>query len=495
MVLKELLTVDREWESLTSVSRRVILICTLLLVFMVVGVSSAANVGDVVSNSIGMKLVWIPPGEFMMGSDNGAPNEKPVHRVKISKGFWMGQTEVTQDQYRAVTGDSPSAWGWKKDNLPVENIAWEKTIEFCKKLSQKEGLTYTLPTEAQWEYACRAGTKTAFSFGDSASELENYGWYRDNATHTLPVGQKKPNAFGLYDMHGNVLEWCSDWHDNDYYKNSPEVDPTGPSSGGYRVVRSGCFVGHARSCQSSFRGRLEPDYRFYNQGFRVVLLADGCGDIIEEACKTADEGFKPIFNSKDLSEWEGDKRFWSIQNGEIIGQITSDLNEMTYLFWRGGDVEDFDLRLSFRIEGEYANSGFQFRSQKRNDGHAVGYQADIGESTGGSWTGFLYEANGRGPLAKRGQKVVIDEDGSMQVTSIGDAAELLKKVKPSDWNDYQIIARGNELTLKINGVLMSQGIDKQKGKAAGSGTFAIQLHNGPPMKVQFKNIWLKKLTD
>ena len=503
MVLKELLTVDREWESLTSVSRRVILICTLLLVFMVVGVSSAANVGDVVSNSIGMKLVWIPPGEFMMGSDNGAPNEKPVHRVKISKGFWVGQTEVTQAQYRAITDKVPGKW--KGDNLPANHVNWDEAMEFCRKLSQKEGLTYTLPTEAQWEYACRAGTKTAFSFGDSESKLKDYAWYGKSLSFpdnlegkTDSVGQKKPNAFGLYDTHGNVTEWCSDWYDGDYYKNSPEVDPTGPDSGDFRVIRGGSWVGHARSCQSSFRGRLQPDWRLNSVGFRVVLLAAGCGNIIEEACKTADGGFKPIFNGKDLSEWEGDPQyaqFWSVQDGTITGQNTGNLNKTIFLFWRGGDVDDFELRLSYRTEFEQGagNSGIQFRSRKTDDWGAVGYQADI--EHGATLTGALYDEHGRGLLAKRGQKVVIDEDGNMQATSIGDPAELFKQVKPDNWNKYQIIARGNELTLKINGALMSQVIDKQKGESDSSGAFALQIHAGPPMKVQFKDILLKKLTD
>ena len=224
----------------------------------------------------------------------------------------------------------------------------------------------------------------------------------------------------------------------------------------------------------------------------TLMLSAGCSELNKDG-KTAN-GFKPIFNGKDLSEWEGDMRFWSVQDGAITGQFASNPNKTFYLSWRGSEIDDFELRLSYRIEGEGANSGVQFRSHKTDDGSFVGYQADIGESSGQNWTGFLYEAGkGREPPARRGQKAVIDADGNKQVTSFGDPEELLKHVRAGDWNDYQIIACGNELTLKINGVLMSQAIDQQEGKAARSGTFGLQLHDGPPMKVQFKDIRLKKL--
>jgi formylglycine-generating enzyme required for sulfatase activity len=159
--------------------------------------------GTVWENSISMKLVWIAPGEFKMGSNDGEDFEKPLHTVKITKGFYMGAFEVTQGQYQQVMGTNPSYF--KGANLPVEQVSWDDAVEFCKKLSQKEGKTYRLPTEAEWEYACRAGTTTKFSFGDDESQLGEYAWYGKNSgMKTHPVGKKKPNAWGLFDMHGNV---------------------------------------------------------------------------------------------------------------------------------------------------------------------------------------------------------------------------------------------------------------------------------------------------
>ena len=145
-------------------------------------------------------------------------------------------------------------------------------VEFCKKLSQKESKTYRLPTDAEWEYACRAGSNTRFSFGDSDSMLGDYAWYSSNSdSKTHPVGQKRPNSFSLYDMHGNVYEWCQDWYGDSYYSNSPEVDRQGPSSGDYRVLRGGSRYDAPRFCRSATRFRISPDYRSDDIGFRVVL--------------------------------------------------------------------------------------------------------------------------------------------------------------------------------------------------------------------------------
>jgi formylglycine-generating enzyme required for sulfatase activity len=232
--------------------------------------------GIIWENSIGMKLVWIPPGEFEMGSNDGESNEKPVHTVKISKGYYMGIYEVTQEQYRKVMGTNPSAFKGE-DNLPVEQVCWDDTIEFCKRLSQKEGKTYRLPTEAEWEYACRAGTTSKFSFGDSESQLVDYAWYSQNSGNkTHPVGSLKPNAWGLYDMQGNLWEWCNDWYASDWYSKGPAENPLNESYGDKecRVLRGGCWSLNAGYCRVANRINYWPDFRFYFDGFRIVLKSE-----------------------------------------------------------------------------------------------------------------------------------------------------------------------------------------------------------------------------
>ena len=220
-----------------------------------------------------MRFVGIPTGEFVMGSGSSevgrSQDEGPAHKVKLSKPFYMGVFEVTQAQYTAVMGNNPSEF--KGNDLPVEKVSWNDAAKFCAKMSEITKMKVTLPTEAQWEYACRAGTTTAFSFGDSDSNLGDYAWYDgNNSKRTHPVGQKKPNTWGLYDMHGNVWEWCSDWRENSY-ANAGTTDPQGPSSGEYRVLRGGSWYIIPRSCRSAFRYWFSPGGSYYDFGFRVVL--------------------------------------------------------------------------------------------------------------------------------------------------------------------------------------------------------------------------------
>ena len=218
-----------------------------------------------------MDFVLVPAGEFDMGSNDGPAEEKPIHRVKISKPFYVAKYEVTQAQYEKVVGRNPSKF--KGADLPVEQVSWEDAQVFCKAASKLTGRTARLPTEAEWEYACRAGTTTQFSAGQGEAALGTVGWYDKNsgdATH--PVGQKKANAWGLYDMHGNVPEWCEDWHVEQYYAASPAADPQGPEKRGFRVLRGGSWYNDAARCRSACRIGGAPGSHV-NSGFRVVVKA------------------------------------------------------------------------------------------------------------------------------------------------------------------------------------------------------------------------------
>jgi formylglycine-generating enzyme required for sulfatase activity len=231
---------------------------------------------DTFTNSIGMKFVLIPAGEFTMGSPEnevGRNSDETQHNVKITKSFYIQTTEVTQAQWKAVMGNNPSYF--KGDDLPKEQVSWDDAQEFLKKLSAKEGVTYRLPTEAEWEYACRAGSTTRFCFGDDDSKLVEYAWYSANSdSKTHPVGGKKPNAWGLYDMHGNVWEWCQDWYDENYYKNSPAEDPQGPANGEFRVLRGGSWVFDSWVGRAADRARSGSTSSASGTGFRAARSSE-----------------------------------------------------------------------------------------------------------------------------------------------------------------------------------------------------------------------------
>ncbi len=239
---------------------------------------STHPVDDVITNSIGMQLKLIPAGEFLMGSPAGEAgrdsDEGPQHRVKITKPFYLGVHEVTQAQYEAVMGKKPSYF--KGSDLPVESVSWEEAKEFCQRLSARENRTYRLPTEAEWEYACRANTTTAYNFGNETSQLGGSAWFYGNSDgKTHSVGAKRPNAWGLYDMHGNVWEWCEDWYGAEYYAKSPPEDPTGPATGSDRVFRGGSWSVSAANCRAANRSGYVPGYRNSRLGFRVAAVPSG----------------------------------------------------------------------------------------------------------------------------------------------------------------------------------------------------------------------------
>jgi formylglycine-generating enzyme required for sulfatase activity len=278
---------------------------------------------DSITNSIGMKLTLIPAGEFIMGSPDSDPealaDEKPRHRVQITKPFYLGVYEVTCGQFRRFvdeTGyrtdaeeDGKGGWGWNEekksfekdakynwrnsgfeqtDDHPVGNVSWNDAVAFCAWLSRAEVLTYRLPTEAEWEYACRARTTAKYFSGDDpvspamignvadATGKEKYpdwSWAiaaQDGFVNTAPVGQFRPNAFGLYDMHGNVWEWCQDAYEADYYRQSPGVDPSGLPQAAQRVDRGGCFSSAPGDCRSANREGHTPGDRYSGLGFRVA---------------------------------------------------------------------------------------------------------------------------------------------------------------------------------------------------------------------------------
>ncbi|MBS0209162.1 MAG: formylglycine-generating enzyme family protein [Planctomycetes bacterium] len=316
--------------------------------------SSTAPEPIVVTNSIGMTLALVPPGEFMMGleepigdaaakfpyeAESRLQNESPRHRVRITKGFYLGQHEVTIGQFmtflresgyqleadrdgradwgyvgaKFVKGTNYRPWspGWPMTNdHPAVYVSWNDAVAFCNWLGGKEGIKYRLPTEAEWEYACRADSNTRYSFGDDPEQGVRYGnlasqdclqisthlyinnfsahgdkhrtkipmpllHSRDGYAWTAPVGKFRPNAFGIHDMHGNAREWCSDWYSSTYYGTSPVDDPQGPPTGTSKVSRGGGFISPPFEARSAARIATEPDQRSFSRGFRVVQEPTG----------------------------------------------------------------------------------------------------------------------------------------------------------------------------------------------------------------------------
>ncbi len=287
--------------------KRVLPICLVLLLLILSfnparpepgGQAEKSAIDKFITNGIGMKLALIPAGKFLMGSPADEKDRDPdelQHEVAITKPFYMGVYEVTQAEYEKVMGKNPSFFNRKSGGSqehPVDQVEFPEAEDFCRRLSQfaaekQAGRVYRLPTEAEWEYACRASTTMVYHFGDTLStKLANFdgrvpygGAEKGNFLgKTVKVGSYPPNAFGLYDMHGNVWEWCADFYDETYYSKSPKEDPKGPAQGvlptGYgnffHVVRGGCWLDDARGCRAAYRFRYMPSDRYRLVGFRVV---------------------------------------------------------------------------------------------------------------------------------------------------------------------------------------------------------------------------------
>lgn len=237
----------------------------------VVSITHTAILPNNFTNSFGMEFMLIPAGEFDMGSPQNEAgrddDEGPLHLVKIANAFYMGKYEITQKQWRDVMGTDPSYF--KGDNLPVEQVSWNEVQEFISRLNEKEGRDkYRLPSEAEWEYAARAGTTTRYYIGDDASKLSDYEWYEGNETHE--VGQKKPNPWGLYDIHGNVWEWMQDKYHSSY-DGAPTDGSAWEGDGSHRVIRGGSFDYAAEHLRSANRNDRDPGYRYRNTGLRIVM--------------------------------------------------------------------------------------------------------------------------------------------------------------------------------------------------------------------------------
>ncbi len=239
-------------------------------------------------NALGMCFMYVKPGSFAMGSDpdeyGHREDEGPKHPVTLRHGFYLGGTPVTQAQFAKLMGFNPSKFQQldeDADECPVEQVTWEQAVEFCVRLSelsaeQRAGRTYRLPTEAEWEYACRAGSKQPYAFGSSlSSATAHFAEDADDPPEaTQPVARTMPNGFHLQDMHGNVLEWCQDWYDEYYYFESPAADPQGPARGMLKVARGGCWMSRMTECRAAARMGLPPEHKAANLGFRVVLVHD-----------------------------------------------------------------------------------------------------------------------------------------------------------------------------------------------------------------------------
>ena len=224
----------------------------------------------------GMEFIFVKGGCYKMGDTfgNGEPREKPVHEVCVSD-FYMGKYEVTQEQWKKVMGNNPSNFYQCGGSCPVENVTWEDVQSYVIKLNHESGTQYRLPYEAEWEYAARSGGKKEEWSGTSdLDEMESMTEYADNSGKTThPVGQKRPNGLGLYDMSGNVWEWCKDWYDEKYYEKSPVKNPRGALSGSSRVIRGGSWSSTAGGVRASFRNGIVPGNRGNDLGFRLVLPA------------------------------------------------------------------------------------------------------------------------------------------------------------------------------------------------------------------------------
>ncbi len=409
-----------------------------MTVFALSSTQSNAATFEQFENSIGMVFITVPAGEFLMGSaDNDLDAyevEKPQHKVVLTKPFSIATTEVTQEQWETVMGSNPYTLdrsnpyyhlpGMKKRITKPTNpatVSWEDAQEFIHQLNQREGVNaYRLPTEAEWEYAARAGTQTAYSFGNDSSQLTEYAWYGENfiSGGSHMVGTKKPNPWGLYDVHGNVWEWVQDWYSDHYETSNEVIDPVGPATGENRVVRGGSWHVTATSWRSAFRKPYASDYRGISIGFRVVRDVDGTAVLLEEFGKIIGEGGSGITISS--------------QSGHRLGNIPEEESELLAMT---ATEELLELPLIKNITDTL--KAYQY--SKRCNGLRVMYEATAWAKRGATLNSIspgiiitpLANDELKGPRGEGYRKMLASSPAGRAGTpdEVGDLAEFLMRSK------------------------------------------------------------------
>jgi formylglycine-generating enzyme required for sulfatase activity len=531
----------------------------------------AAHLGSTVeiTNGIGMKMRLIPPGRFEMGSaetpdelrrafpaDTGATNnpesqplgERPVHSVMISRPFYLGEYEVTKGQFKRFVQDAGYrtdaekdgkggqgydanknlvTWDWhpnftwrnwgveQADDEPVVDVSYNDATAFCVWLSNKEGKSYRLPTEAEWEYGCRAGTPGRYYNGDDPEQLTKIGnvsdatlmaklpggpWRNWSVTSSdgyaflSPVGKFLPNNFGLYDMLGNAWEWCADWYDEDYYMRSPALDPAGPPSGQNRVRRGGAWTNGGARCRAATRQSMPPDIRRCNGGFRVALsVAASSTEASEKSVKQdpqpqatqpsehRQDGFVPLFNGKDLTGWNkvhSETVEWTVVNRAIEGVNHGGVGSGGALTTERADYSDFNLQFE-AILSEGLNS-------------AVLLRRDTSVLQDGAKREYAVVIRGTDPSLR---DQTPHPTGSLQVNLVLKPSELLRAaadrpLNPEEWFKVQIIAQRQHFRVFIDGANVLDFVDPMNVRSSGS----IGFHCRPGSKVRFRKIEIEELS-
>ena len=496
-----------------------------------------------IENSIGMKMVLIPPGEFMMGSTDEEvaeilkpakglrrvvaewtelrSSEAPQHLVKITKPLYLGIYEVTVGQFRAFIEKAgyrteaekqKAEWTWQApgfeqdDDHPVARVSWNDAAAFCKWLSEMEGEHYSLPTEAQWEYACRAGSTTKWCFGDDKEDLQQYaGRVKRQRDKTSTVGQREQNGFSLFDIHGNVAEWCFDWYSPDYYRVSPLTDPTGPSNGDRHILRGSPFAVRpptlGRSAEREADSWGLPVNKYY--GFRVARtcgMPAFRGDIEttkgNTQAESASDSWIALFDGKTLEGWtvHGGHAKFEVKDGMIVGTA---IDENTDTCLCKGSYSDCVLELEVMCDKEL-NSGVQIRShvyeqdtpimsnpdKTVEEGSVYGYQCEIAEAATG-WSGNFVDANRYSNMRHGDRRAWFDD--------FSNKPEARTAFKDDQWNHYRIVAQGNHIRSWVNDVPCADFHDDMDT----SGLIGLQVRrfgqSREPQQVRFRNIRIRQL--